>query len=269
MFRYFISKEFLFTLIGLGVLGLLAYLLVFFLFLPIYTRHGEALLVPDVFELPLDDALTKMEGANLRIEVRDSAYYDDLPALTVVAQYPVALSRVKPHRKIYLTVNKKVPPMVKVPDIEGYTLYQAKSRLESWKLAIGSVTKVPDIAENVVLELSFKGTELEAGVEVPQGAKIDVVIGNGYRGSGRKIEVPSLVGLQYEEALALLRKYDLGVGSIIYNSDDVDGIEGEVYNQRPRPRFGDSIRIGRPIDLFIYGHEPEENEGVEAEIIQN
>lgn len=268
MLKYFISREFFLTLAGLGVLGLLAYILIFFLFLPAYTRHGDALLVPDVYELPWEEAQEKLEDLNLRAEVRDSAYYDDLDPLTVVSQYPVALSRVKPYRKVYLTLNKRVPPMVKMPEIEGYTLYQAKSRLESWKLGIGTVTKVPDIAENVVLSYSFDRRELAAGEEVPQGSKIDVVIGSGY-GSGRMVEIPNLIDLSYEEAVSLLRQYNLGVGSVVYNPEGPEEKMGMVYNQQPRPTFGDSIRVGQPVDVFIYGDEPEESEGVEVEILDN
>lgn len=269
MLKYFISKEFLITLVGLGILGLIAYLLIFFLFLPIYTRHGDALLVPDVYELSLDEATAALEKAKLQVEVRDSAYYDDIPPLTVVSQYPVALSRVKPKRKVYLTVNKKLPPMVKVPDIEGYTLYQAKSRLESWKLAIGTVTEVPDIAENVVLGIKFKRKDIEAGVEVPQGSQIDVTIGSGFGGRGKNIEIPNLEGLTYEEALVVLRQYNLGLGSVVYNPDGPEEMMGQVYNQRPRPALGDSIRIGRPVDIFVYGEEPEENEGIDVEVLDN
>jgi len=268
MLKYFISKEFFITLLGLGLLGLLAYLLIFFIFLPSYTRHGEALLVPDVYELPWEEAQNILKQKGLRVEVRDSAYYDDLEPLTVVSQYPVALSRVKPNRKVYLTLNKRVPPMVKVPDIEGFTLYQAKSRLESWKLGIGTVSTRPDLADNVVLEYSYKGRRLSPGQEVPQGAQINVVIGSNY-GSGRSTEIPNLIGLTYEEAVNTLRQYHLGVGSVIYNPNGPPEEEGKVYNQNPRALPGDSLQVGQSVNLFIYGKEPEQLEGVEIEVIKN
>ena len=69
MFRYFISREFFLTLVGLGVVGLLLYIAIFFVFLPTYTRHGDAVLVPDVNEVSLEEAENLLEEKGLRSEV--------------------------------------------------------------------------------------------------------------------------------------------------------------------------------------------------------
>ncbi|MEM6263836.1 MAG: PASTA domain-containing protein [Bacteroidota bacterium] len=264
MLRYFISREFLFTLLGLLALGVIGYLLVFFVFLPMYTRHGESVLVPDVNKLPVEQAISELESAGLRAEQRDSVYQENLPPMTVVSQYPVPMSRVKPDRKVFLTIQKRTPPMVRLPNVENLSLYQAKTKLESWKLKVGQVITRPDFTDkNTVLEMSYKGKRIRTGKELPQGIGIDLIVSEGKRTT--RLQIPNLMGLTYGEALDELRKLDL-VGVAYYRpGGGAPGSEGRVYRQSPPPILGDSLQPGEAIDLFINGEEPVSNEGVEVE----
>ncbi len=257
MLKYFISREFFLTLLGLGVLGLIFYFLIFFLFLPIYTRHGDAVLVPDITEVSYTNAVKELAKNGLRYEVRDCTYISDLPPLTVISQYPVSLSRVKPKRKVFLTLNQQNAPKVKVPNLIDITFYQAKSQLESWKLGVGTVTRKPDIAENVVLEANFRGKPLEGGEFLPQGSKIDLVIGDGLR-NAKMVELPDLMGLPLEEALERLTLKGLGLGKIIYEPNYMDEEYGQVFKQSPQIGKGrDHVREGYPIIIYVYGEEPD------------
>lgn len=261
MLRYFISREFLFTLFGLAGLGILIYFLIFFLILPAYTRHGDGVLVPDVSEYPLGEAEERLDDAKLRIGLIDSVYIDHLPAGVVIKQYPAPYSRVKPKRRIALTLNKYTPPVVSMPEIEELTLYQAQIRLENWGLSIGRIIKVPDVAVNVVLEAMFDGQRITPGTKVPQGSKIDVKVASGKRGIN--VEIPNLLGYTYQDAVSKLREIGLGPGAIVYNPNNPDpSQDGKVYNQRPGYEIGDSIMSGSSIDLFIYGSEPQTSEGI-------
>jgi eukaryotic-like serine/threonine-protein kinase len=265
MLRYFISREFLLTLIGLFVIGIGIYLLLFMLILPIYTRHGDSVLVPDISEVSLEKAISMLDEKGLRYEVEDSSYFANLPPLSVLNQQPPALSSVKPGRKVFLTVNQKMPPMVKIPDLKDLQFYQAKARLESWKLGVGQVTRVPDIAHNAVLEVNMGGKSVRAGTLVPQGTKIDLVVADAY--SRARVEVPALVGLTYENAINEISMLSLVLGGVHYNPSGPLDQYGRVYSQNPKPD-GDSVRVGYPIDLYIYGTEPETGEGVDVEVVQ-
>jgi beta-lactam-binding protein with PASTA domain len=265
MFKYFISREFGLTLIGLGLVGLLAYLLIFFVILPAYTRHGDSVLVPEVNEISHEEALDILKDAGLRGEVRDCTYIADLPALTVIAQYPVPLSRVKPNRKVFLTLNQRRPPMVRMPEVVDISLFQAKARLESWKLEVGTVTLVPDVADNMVLKANINGRPIRPGEMVPQGSRVDLVVGDG--GGGRAdVDIPNLIGMTYAEALAELRLLNLGLGRVFYNPDGPPEEMGLVYDQNPQPVEGDVIKAGSPVNIFVYGEEPESQEGVDMEV---
>ena len=259
MFKYFISREFLLTLVGLGLLGILIYMAIFFWILPSYTRHGDGVLVPDVHTLSLEEAEKVLDDAGLRPRVIDSIFQEQFPGKTVVKQYPTPYSRVKPNRTVSLTVNKMQPPMVAMPEIIDMSLYQAKARLESWKLGLGQVTLVPDIAENTVLKANYNGEPITAGKKIPQGSKIDVIVSQ--RGNVR-VQVPDLLGYTYENALSLLSEVGLGLGSVHYNPNGPEEEMGRVYRQNPKPGYGDSIRMGLSIDIYVYGQEPENQEGI-------
>lgn len=260
MLKYFISREFLLTILGLIGFGVLAYLAIFFWFLPSYTRHGAGQLVPDVYEFTQADAFKALDKAGLRPMVSDSTFRDDLPPLTVIKQYPAAYSRVKPNRSVLLTVNQKAAPMVNMPKIDDMTLYQAKNRLESWKVGLGKVRRIPDIGKDKILKVTYKGKPISEGDPIPQGSKIDVVVGDGL--TSWKVQIPDLEGYTYEDALGLLGDMRLGLGSVIYTPEGPEESMGRVYSQSPKAGFGDSINVGYSIDLYIYGQEPEENEGI-------
>ncbi|MDX2283890.1 MAG: PASTA domain-containing protein [Bacteroidia bacterium] len=262
MLKYFTSREFFLTLAGLTGAGVFLYFMLFFWLLPIYTRHGDSVLVPDVSEMSLADATRAIRDAGLRPGEPDSIFVEHQAPGAVVKQYPPPYSRVKPRRTVALTINKREPPLVALPDIRDLLVYQAKARLESWKLSIGTVTRVPDIGENKVLRVTFRGAPVEPGTQVPQGSKIDVVVGAGLV-AGKRVALPDLLGLSYEEALSMLRAAGLSTGAIHYKPDGPADAAGTVYDQNPRiTGYNDSIQAGQAVDLYIYGSAPTENEQV-------
>ncbi len=257
MFKFFKRKELWLTLGGMAFLGMLAYFLLFFLVLPIYTRHGKSTIVPDVMAVQGQNAVDSLKDAGFNPQIRDSIYVPDQMPGTVVNQYPKPYSRVKPKRTVFLTINKYEPPMVALPNVvnPSISLYQAKAKLESWRLGVGTVTRRPDIASNVVLEVFYKGRPIKAGTKIPQGAKLDLVVAEGL--SNSYVTIPQLVGLTYPEALNVLKINNLNPGSLRYSGTGPAGEYGKIFNQSPTYSASDSIRQGSSIDLFIYGVEPE------------
>lgn len=265
MLRYFISKEFFLTILGLIVLGGLLYLTVFFWILPAYAKHGKGITVPDVQQLSLADASSALEEADLRPYVLDSTYLEGVPPGTVLKQYPEAYKRVKPDRRISLTINQRTPPMKKMPEIKDMILYQAKVSLEGRGLSLGRVSFREDISYDKVLEVSYLGKPVSKGDEVPVGAKIDVVVSK--KQGTLRIAIPDLTGLTYEEALNVISNNLLQLGGVSYSPGGSDDQQGRVYSQRPKSGFGDSVRVASPIDIFVYGSEPVENEVPLGEIV--
>src|SRR5690606_9574766 len=84
----------------------------FYAYLPYVTNHGESITVPSVEGLPISRVEEFLAEHDLRYEVNDSSYSADYPPLTVLKQFPAAGAKVKEHRKIFVSVNRKNPPTV-------------------------------------------------------------------------------------------------------------------------------------------------------------
>lgn len=255
MWKYLKSREFRLTALALVGGVALIYLIFFFVFLPLYTNHGEEVVVPDVTRMTLTNATEKLEEGDLRYEVVDSLFDSELEPLAVISQDPVPNSRVKPGRRIYLTVNKTVPPTVKFPNIVGVSQYQAKLRLEGSSLTVGKMEYVPHQYANLVISVSYKGQKIKEGDLLPKFAKIDMTIGKG-TGSIR-VETPNLVGMSYEAAIGMLNRLGLPMAPPRFQPESQEE-DGMVIQQSPRYAPGDSISMGTEFVLFIAGPEPPE-----------
>jgi len=256
MWSYFRSREFILIILGLILASGLGYLVLFWVILPIYTKHGESVLVPDVSKLTFKQAQSKLDDSDLDYEVRDSVYMPNLPALTVLKQYPTPLSVVKPGRTVFLTLNKIKPPMVKLPKVLDVPVYIAKRTLESWKLSVTDIRKVPDVAKDRVLKILAAGKEIKPGAEIPQGTGVVLIIGEGLKDN--YVRVPVLVGLNYNQALIALQEADLGVGNVEYQEGA--GPVGKIFRQHPLAEE-DSVKAGWPIDIWISGKPQDVEEG--------
>ncbi|MFK7971781.1 MAG: PASTA domain-containing protein [Bacteroidia bacterium] len=257
MLKYFWSKEFFYSLLGLIVFGFLAYLLIFFVILPSYTRHGESVLVPDVGNLPEMEALEVLNEADLRYEIKDSVYEPGYDTRVILDQYPAPLSRVKPDRKIFLTITKLEAPMVQVPNMKEKQFIRAKEMLRSRKLIMGEKILRPDPGafNNQVDGMMYAGKPIAAGEKVPQGSIIDLIILQST--NKEKVNLPNLVGLPLEDAISALRAIDLSLGATIYMEGGAVDQQGLIHRQNPPFVFERKIRVGSPVDIYIYGSEPE------------
>ncbi|MCB9230208.1 MAG: PASTA domain-containing protein [Bacteroidia bacterium] len=261
MWRYIKSKEFWLTLVGIVVFGVAAFFFVFLVLLPAYTRHGDSQIVPEVTKLHLDDAAGVLDDEGLEYEISDSVFMPGMSPLMVVSQDPGGLSKVKPGRKIYLTVNKKVPPKVKFPDVLFVSNYQAKLRLDSWGLGIKNIIYKPHELRNVVLGVEINGKEVKKGEEIAKGTLVDLIVGKGL--GSQKMALPDLVGMTYQMAISTLHEYGFNIGSLRFKEDSPEE-HGLIIQQNPKYFPGDSVKMGTSIDLFISGPEPDEAiEGLE------
>ena len=255
MLRYFKSREFWLIILGFIVLGFLVYGIFFYLFLPSYTNFNESVVVPDVSEGNLEEAIALLEKDGLRYEVADSIYVSNLPPAAVISQDPPASSDVKPGRKIYLTVNKEVPPMVKIPEVFNVSTYQAKLMLDGAGLRIKRIEYIPDEFKNLVRYGEHKGKRVKVGDTLPKFSELVLFVGRGL--GSQKVEIPDLVGLHYLEAISLLHKVGLNIGPVRFDPSAPEE-KGTVIRQEPRYYPEDSIILGRTVTMFIAGPEPEE-----------
>ena len=93
--------------------------------------------MPNFIGVHVDDLEAFTEGKELRYVVRDSVFSDDYPLGTVIKQDPMFHTKeipnyVKPNRRIYLTVVKKIGEYKVIPDLLSNNTSKAvgKAKLE-------------------------------------------------------------------------------------------------------------------------------------------
>ena len=92
-----------------------------------YTRHGEAVVVPDVKGMNLRIAENELDKQSLKSIVIDSSYVKGIAPGAILEQNPAGGSKVKSGRTVYLTVNADSAPKVAIPDVmDNSSLRQPK-----------------------------------------------------------------------------------------------------------------------------------------------
>ena len=144
-----------------------------------YTHHGEAYAVPDICGMHLDEAKEVLRNNKLDFEIVEYKYKKGAAENEVIEQRPVANSKVKEGRKIMLTMNSTVKPVVSLPSIiDNCSLREAEARLKASGFVVANVV-MQDGEKDWVYEVKLDGRSLVNGDNVPHGSKLVLIIGNG------------------------------------------------------------------------------------------
>lgn len=164
--------------LAISIILVLGYL--FMHWLTYTTDHGHEITVPDLRKLSEQQVEEKLDDLNLDYMLLDSVDFDpDFPKHTVVEQDPIAGSKVKEDRKIYIKINSSGFTTVKIPNLIEKTYRQAIPTLKALGLAEGSITYKPYLGKDMVLEMRCNGKKLNPGDKVFKSSKIDLVLGDG------------------------------------------------------------------------------------------
>jgi beta-lactam-binding protein with PASTA domain len=223
------------VLIGSLVLGL-----------NVFTKHGDFEIVPDFKMLFPKDIGKQLDGTRLIAEINDSAYNIKAAKGIILEQDPPPGTKVKPGRKIYLTINRLQAPKVAMPNLIDLSVRQANQLLDAYGLKLGKITYVSGFPP--ILEQRYKGSIVKPGDLVERGAVIDLVAG---RGDGAEdITIPDLFGLNLMQVRDRLSKSKLMLGEI-YSDDTVnDTAAARVYKQLPDPDLVDKATV-KNIDIWL------------------
>lgn len=142
-----------------------------------YTRHNEALLVPDVKGLSVEAAAPFLVGKSLRFEVIDSIYARDMAPGAIIEQIPAADSKVKANRIIFLVVNASHVQMVELPDVIDNSLRQAEATLNALGFKIAEIQIVQSEWKDLVLEVCVGSRVVTSGTKLPLGSQVVLRVG--------------------------------------------------------------------------------------------
>ncbi len=206
--------------------------------MPSYTRQEVSIAVPDVENVPFENARRLLEARDLHVERVVQRYNPNIPQETVVDQNPPPNTRVKPGRRIYLSVNAGSVPTVTVPRVEGLALREAKNRMLTAGLRVVSERPdpVPSPYENTVTNQSPP-----AGSTVDRGSSVVLWYSTGL--GTQYVEVPSVEGMTIREARRALLALQL-------RSVAVDAVTDEDTVARQSRAPGTQVRQGFEIRLF-------------------
>lgn len=238
----------------IAILSLALFLLFIFFSLRYYTRHGEGIPVPKLKGLSVEEAVEQLNAQGLRYQI-DSVYQVDKEPGLVIEQDPDANTHVKMNRTIYLTIITRNAPDVGFPDIFEMTYLEARAVLSNYGIKISDTTYASDIARDRVLQVSYRGRQVNKGDQIPKGSIISLVLGDGKGASD--VDLPDVTGLTLSEAIFSLKGSSLLPGTISYEGTITDSSSLRVIKQFPA--LSDSLNkvsIGTPVDLILSNETP-------------
>ena len=198
-----------------------------------YTQHGVESTVPEITELYLEEARIILESEGLHIEVIDSTYSTKVPQGTIVEQTPLAGSRVKHGRTIYVIQNAQMRRPVVLPELRDMSLRQAKATLSSLGLVIDSIAYEPSAYRDIVLDIRMGDSIINAGTRVSEGSPVLLIVGKGQ--GTEEVTIPTVVGKSLDDARSWLLSHTLTVGIVQYDipPTEENKLQYIVYSQEP------------------------------------
>lgn len=217
-----------------SLLGL--YLMMNYVVMPVYTRQGAAVTVPEVRELSYEQASNIVEDRDLRPERRDQPFNPSLPRDAVVDQNPQPNASVKPGRRIYLYVNSGARQLVTVPDVLNETETNAKATLAKAGIEDVEVRRDEHPSPNAG---TVTRQNPSAGETVGAESRLTVWVSPGL--GDEKVMVPDVRGRAPVDARTALIKARLWV-------DPTRAVGGTITRQAPEA--GEEVREGTEIRIY-------------------
>ncbi|MBR5253815.1 MAG: PASTA domain-containing protein [Bacteroidales bacterium] len=209
-FKNFLKSKSFFINLGLILGSFFLLLLLVFLLLKFYTRHGNEYIVPDISGKLLQEVEKMEEMAPFNVVIIDSIFQEETPAGTILSQEPIASSKAKKGRKIYLTVASFSGDEVEMPSCIDMSLKLAVQTITDIGLKIGNINFVQGDIPNIVIEQKRNGKPIKQYTKVTRGDIIDLVVE--MTESQTTTNMPDILGKTEEEAEKMLWAAGLNVG---------------------------------------------------------
>jgi hypothetical protein len=147
--------------------------------LDVYTRHNQAIVVPDLKGMDLDEATYHLEQQQLQYNVIDSVFSQDVNPGSVVEVVPKAGSKVKAGRIVFITINARTAQMALIPEVADLSFRQAYALLKSRGFDTIETEYVPGDYKDLAIAVTLRGDTLHPGVNVPLSVPLTLIVSNG------------------------------------------------------------------------------------------
>ena len=147
--------------------------------LDVYTRHNEAIVVPDIKGLKLDEAIPFLENNHLRYNVVDSVFSKEVAPGAIVEVIPNVGAKVKEGRILFITINALTSQMAAIPEITDLSFRQAYALLKSRGFNQIEVEYVLGEYKDLAIGVECKGRMLNTGELMPLTSSLILKISGG------------------------------------------------------------------------------------------
>ncbi len=178
--------------------------------MPWYTKHGEALTVPNLIAQRYESAKDILEQQGLEAIKGGEKHDANLPFGYVVEQNPRANRLVKKGRRVYLTISVGEKD-VQVPSLVGLSENNANEIIKSYSLRLGEVDY--EYVVNEVADIVIEQSPAEKAF-VKINSEIDLIVSLGE--PKENATMPLVFGKTLEPAKREIQKAGLRVGKITY-----------------------------------------------------
>ncbi|MFE1379829.1 Stk1 family PASTA domain-containing Ser/Thr kinase [Streptomyces sp. NPDC058740] len=202
-----------------------------------YINSGQFTRVPAVLGQPEAQAAKRLADAGLDVGATRRAYSDVYERGTVMATDPASGERIRGNGTVTLTVSRG-PEIVKVPNLKGVPLAEAKRRLTEEGLAPGVISYEFDDA---VPQGAVVGSDPEPGTERSPDSAVALVVSKGV-----PVDVPDVRGESVAEATAALQEAGLKVtvaGERIDSPEEAGTVAAQSLAEGSRAAKGDAITL--------------------------
>ena len=152
--------------------------------LDIYTRHGQAVVVPDVKGMSISEAEKMFRDQGLTYVVSDSNYVKNKPSGIILDLNPSVGQKVKEGRTIYLTINTLSTPLCVVPDVaDNSSVRQAQAKLMAAGFKL-TENRMVSGERDWLYGVIYQGRQLQIGDKAPIGATLTLMVGDGVQSAG-------------------------------------------------------------------------------------
>lgn len=252
------SKQF-FKNLGLMAIVFLAILIIAFVLLNLYTRHGAEYIMPEIEGTYIND-VNDVEGMeHFEVVVIDSLFTPGEKAGKIVSQDPQAGSKIKKGRKVYVVITSSTGEPIPMPNCKDLSVRSAVDQLTNAGLRVGKfIFNVGDF-NNVVVGQRHNGKPINEGEQIKRGEEIDLVVE--MSSDVYTTTIPNIIGLTEPEAEKKLWESALNVGKKTYEGNK-DIIHSRVVSFSPN---SSSVTKGTTISInFVNDTKPNYKERVKS-----
>lgn len=202
-----------------------------------YINSGQFTQVPSLLGQTQQAAEQRLADAGLGLKGVDRVFSDTVERGEVVSSAPAPGDRIRGNGSVRLVVSRG-PEIVRVPDVAGASLPDARRTLKKVGLVPGMVTREfsEDVARGEVI-----GTDPRAGTDRRPDTAVALVVSK-----GAPVDVPDVTGLSAEEATAELEAEGLKA-EVLPGRVHSPEAAGEVTEQSPgegtEAAEGDTIQL--------------------------